>query len=287
MFDYTQFPNRAILCIDIKSFYASITAVTKGLDPLTCHLVVVGNTEQKGSVVLAASPAMKKDFRIKTGSRLFEIPDDSRIIVSNPQMGLFVRVSTEITKLFFRYVPPSAVHTYSVDESFLDVGGMEKSLGTPLEIAQKLKADIMREFGLPSTIGIGPNMLMAKLCLDLEAKKADNGISSWSYEDIPHKLWPISPLRDMWGIGKRTEKTLNNMGIFSVGQLARYDLALLEKNLALWVTSFTIMPGELIYLKSAHPLCRDKSAMVKAKFYYGTIRNSRKLNLFSLKCVKM
>lgn len=86
MFDYTQFPNRSILCVDMKSFYASIIAVTEGLDPLTCHLVVVGNTDQKGSVVLAASPAMKKDFRIKTGSRLFELPDDPRIIVRNPKM---------------------------------------------------------------------------------------------------------------------------------------------------------------------------------------------------------
>ena len=262
MFDYDQLANRAILCVDMKSFYASIIAVTKGLDPLTCHLVVVGNTDQKGSVVLAASPAMKKDFKIKTGSRLFEIPDDPRILVSNPKMELFIRVSTEITKLFFRYVPVTAVHTYSVDESFLDVSGMEKSLGTPFQIAQKIKADIMREFGLPSTIGIGPNMLMAKLCLDLEAKKAEGGISRWTYEDIPDKLWPISPLRDMWGIGKRTEKTLNNMGIFSVGQLAHYDLGLLEKK-------FGIMGNQLYHHAWGIDLSEIGAPIMQGQISYG------------------
>lgn len=229
MIDYKQFLDRKILCIDMKSFYASVSAVERGLDPLSCYLAVVGNTDHQGSVVLAASPALKRDFRIKTGSRLYEIPNDPKILVVNPKMRLFVRVSSEITKLFYRFVPPDSVHTYSVDESFLDVRGLEKIWGTPEETAKLIQFEIENTFGLPSTCGIGPNMLIAKLALDLESKKNPNGIASWSYNDIPAKLWPISPLSEMWGIGRRTEKTLNSMGVFTVGQLAHYDLKLLEK----------------------------------------------------------
>lgn len=262
MIDYSQFPNRKILCIDMKSFYASVAAVDLDLDPLTCYLAVVGNTDRQGSVVLAASPAMKKDFKIKTGSRLFEIPDDPRIKVVDPQMGLFIRVSTEISKLFYRYVPPCAVHTYSVDESFLDVKGLEKVWGGPHEIAELIQADIKETFGLTCTVGIGPNMLMAKLALDLESKKATNGIAEWKYEDIPQKLWPVQPLSEMWGIGSRTQKTLNGMGIFSVGQLARYDLALLEKK-------FGIMGNQLYYHAWGVDLSEIGAPIMQKQVSYG------------------
>ncbi|MEH7522037.1 UV damage repair protein UvrX [Bacillus sp. JJ1503] len=240
MIDYTQFPNRQILCIDMKSFYASVAAVDLGLDPLTCYLAVVGSTDRPGSVVLAASPRLKKEFGIKTTNRLFELPNDPRIKVVNPKMGLFIKVSTEITKLFYRYVPPNAVHTYSVDESFLNVKGLEKIWGEPETVAYMIQSDIKNDFGLPCTVGIGPNMLIAKLALDLESKKAPNGIAMWTYDDIPKKLWPVSPLREMWGIGRRVEKTLNGMGIFNVGQLAKYDLEILEKK-------FGIMGNQLYH----------------------------------------
>lgn len=229
MIDYSQFPKRSIMCVDMKSFYASCSAVMLGLDPLTCYLAVVGNIDRPGSVVLAASPALKKDFRIKTGSRLFEIPKDPRIHVVNPSMSTFIKISTELSKIFYRYVPPSAVHTYSVDESFLDVKGVEKIWGNPEVIALHIQQDIKNDFGLPSTAGIGPNMLLAKLCLDLDAKKTKTGISKWTYDDVQKKLWPISPLSEMWGIGPRMERHLNRMGIFSVGSLAKYPLELLEK----------------------------------------------------------
>ena len=227
MMDYSKMPQQQILCIDMKSFYASCSAVIEGLDPLDCYLVVVGDTEREGSIVLAASPRMKKEFGIKTGARKFEIPDDPRIHVVEPKMGTYVRISMEILRVFNRYVPKEAIHAYSVDESFLKVDGAAKLWGDATCIAEKIKDDLEREFQLPCAVGIGPNMLMAKICLDLDAKK--QGISVWTYEDIPKKLWPISPLRDMWGIGRRMEKNLNGMGIFTVGQLAHYDLKKLEK----------------------------------------------------------
>lgn len=229
MINYEKLPKRKILCVDMKSFYASCAAVILGLDPLTSYIAVVGDKERQGSVVLASSPKMKQEFNIKTGSRLFEIPEDPRIKIVEPKMATYIRISVEITKIFNRYVPFEAIHTYSIDESFLQVDGVEKVWGSPLEIAQKITDDIDREIQLPCTIGIGPNMLMSKLCLDLDAKK--KGIAEWTYEDVPEKLWPVAPLRKMWGIGRQLERTLNGMGIFTVGQLARYDRKLLEKKL--------------------------------------------------------
>lgn len=238
MVDYSHLPRQHILCIDIKSFYASCSAVMEGIDPLTCHLVVVGDVNRQGSVVLAASPRMKKDFGIKTGSRLFEIPNDPRIRIVEPKMATYLRVSMEITRLLHRYVPKEAIHVYSVDESFIKVDGTKHLWGDVYTIAEKIRDELMREFQLTCTIGIGPNMLMAKLALDLEAKK--KGIALWRYEDVPEKLWPVAPLSKMWGIGRRLERTLNNMGIFSVGQLANYDLEKLEKK-------FGVMGNQLYY----------------------------------------
>lgn len=238
MIDHSTLPKRSILCVDMKSFYASCTAVLKGLDPLTCHLAVVGDTEREGSVVLAASPRLKEDFGIRTGSRLFEIPNDPRIVVVNAQMSLYLRISTEITRLFHRYVPKECIHTYSVDESFLEVDGVLRIWGDAQTIAEKIRDELYKEFQLPCAVGIGPNMLMAKLALDLEAKKT--GIAEWTYEDVPKKLWTVKPLRKMWGIGSRQERTLNRMGIMSVGQLANYPLELLEKK-------FGIMGNQLYH----------------------------------------
>lgn len=229
MIDYSNFPRHKIMCVDMKSFYASISAVMMGLDPLECYLAVVGNTERQGSVVLAASPKLKQDFKIKTGSRLFEIPNDPRIHIVNPKMDTFINVSTKITQLFYRYVPECDVHTYSIDESFLKVDGVMRMWNSVEEIAEHIQDAIMREFGLPCTIGIGDNMLISKLALDLESKKAPNGIVRWRYEDIPHKLWPVKPISKMWGIGRRMEQNLNRMGIFTVGALAKYSLETLEK----------------------------------------------------------
>ncbi|WP_100333452.1 Y-family DNA polymerase [Bacillus alkalisoli] len=236
--NYSQLPNNKILCVDMKSFYASCAAVMMGQDPLTSYIAVVGDTERQGSIVLAASPKLKQEFNIKTGSRLFEIPNDPRIQIVNPKMATYLRISTEITKLFHQFVPKEAIHTYSVDESFLKLDGVESIWGDAHTIAAKIKEAIEREFQLPCAIGIGPNMLLSKLCLDLEAKK--KGIAEWTYEDVKTKLWPLSPLKEMWGIGSQVQKTLNKMGIFNVGQLANYPLELLEKK-------FGVMGNQLYY----------------------------------------
>lgn len=260
MVDYSQLPVQKILCVDIKSFYASCAAVLLGLDPLECYLAVVGDTERQGSIVLAASPKLKKEFGIKTGSRLFEIPKDPRIKIVNPKMAMYLRISTEITRLFNRYVPKSAIHVYSVDESFIKIDGTEKLWGDATTIARKIKQEIEAEYGLACAIGIGPNMLMSKLCLDLEAKK--KGIAEWTYDDVPEKLWTVSPLREMWGIGSRVERTLNGMGITTVGQLAHYPLELLEKK-------FGVMGNQLYYHAWGVDLSEIGAPIIQGQISFG------------------
>ena len=112
-------------------------------------------------------------------------------------------------------------------KALLILTGTEKLWGDPVQTVKIIQQEIFETLNLPSTAGMGPNMLMAKLALDLEAKKT--GFSKWTFEDVPTKLWPVSPLSEMWGIGRQTEKSLNNMGIFSVGDLAHADLQSLEK----------------------------------------------------------
>jgi len=238
MMDYSKLPNRSIACIDMMSFYASCIAALHDLDVRTVPLAVVGNLEQKGSVVLAASPAMKKRFQVKTGTRLFEIPNHPEIRLFEPKMSYFLEMSMAVTKILHKFVPPEAIHVYRVYKSFIDLTGTEKLWGDPSNTIQRIQKEILNSLQLHSTAGMGPNMLMAKLALDLEAKK--NGFAKWTYVDVQTKLWPISPLGEMWGIGSRTEKTLNNMGITSVGQLARTPLPVLE-------SKFGVMGNQLYH----------------------------------------
>ncbi|MEK3885871.1 Y-family DNA polymerase [Bacillus sp. FSL K6-3431] len=258
--DYSKLPSDKILCIDMKSFYASCSAVMLGLNPLKCYLAVVGNLSQPGSVVLAASPCLKKEYGIKTGSRLFEIPKDAGIHLAEAKMSTYLRISTEINRLLNRYVPKEAIHVYSVDESFIKIDGTNQLWGDAYSVAEKVKDDLLREFQLTCSIGIGPNMLLSKLCLDLEAKHS--GIAEWIYEDIPKKLWPVSPLRKMWGIGRQVEKKLNNMGIFNVGQLAHYDLGLLEKK-------FGVMGNQLYYHARGVDLSKLGAPIMEGQISFG------------------
>ncbi|MFJ7700306.1 DNA polymerase thumb domain-containing protein [Lysinibacillus fusiformis] len=225
--NYAEMPNRPIMCIDMKCFYASCIAMLHGINILETPVAVVANFNQPGSVVLAASPLMKEKYKIKTGSRRYEIPKHPDIQLFEPKMSFFIQMSMTITKLIANYVPVDAIHVYSVDESFVDLTGTEKLWGSPEQAAREIQAAILDQYNVPSAVGLGPNMLMAKLALDLEAKKT--GFARWTYDDIPKKLWPVRPLSEMWGIGKQMEANLNKMGIQTVGGLANADLNDLEE----------------------------------------------------------
>ncbi|MFJ7973523.1 DNA polymerase thumb domain-containing protein [Psychrobacillus sp. NPDC096389] len=257
---YEGLKNRQIICIDIRSFFASCAAADAGLDILSTPIAVIGNLEQKGSIVLAASPMMKKEFGVKTGTRLFEIPDHPSIHLIEPKMEFFVRVSMEITRYLNQFVPSEAIHVYSVDECFADLGGTEKLWGPVEGTIKHIQDGLYNQFQLPCAVGMGPNMLMAKLALDLEAKKT--GFAKWTYEDVQQKLWPIAPLSKMWGIGSRLEKTLNNMGIINVGQLAKTPLATLE-------AKFGIMGNQLYHHAWGLDLSELGAPLAEGQISYG------------------
>jgi DNA polymerase V len=235
--NYNDAPLDQILCVDMKSFYASIELVRRKVHPLKGYLAVIGDKNRKGSVVLAASAALKEKYGIKTADRLFQIPNRDEIILAEANMELYLDISLKITELFNSYLPLEAIHVYSIDEAWLKLNGSQKKYGKPIELALKIKKEIWNKYKLPCSMGIGPNMFMAKVAMDNEGKKT--GLCSWSYDDIPNKLWPLK-LSDCWGIGSRTQKKLNKIGVYTVGELAKLPLKYLE-------SKFGIIGNQLYY----------------------------------------
>ncbi|MCC3143947.1 UV damage repair protein UvrX [Halanaerobium sp. Z-7514] len=235
--DYKNAPNDNILCVDMKAFYASIELIKRNLNPLEAHLAVVGDKKRKGSVVLATSTALKEKYGIHTGSRLFEIPQHDEIIIAEANMQLYLDISMEITKLFNSFVPLNSIHIYSIDEAWLNLNGTEKKYGGSLTTAKKIKQKIWDKFSLLCSMAVAPNMFLAKVAMDIEGKKV--GLCKWDYSDVKTKLWPIK-LSKCWGIGKKTEKKLNSIGIFKVGELAKLPLSYLENK-------FGIIGNQLYY----------------------------------------
>ncbi|EAE1273816.1 Y-family DNA polymerase [Listeria monocytogenes] len=230
--DYSHAPRRDILCIDVKSFFASVECVKRGLDPLKAKLVVMSNADRAGGLVLAASPMMKKVHRIKTTSRMYEVPTwDKEIIIAPPRMKLYLKVNAMIQAIFLRYVPKEFFFPYSIDEAFLDVTGSHALFGSTQEIAERIQADILRELRLFVTVGIGDNMLLSKLALDNAAKHQADGIANWRYENVQDTIWKINELTDMWGIGHRTAENLKRLGIYSVYALSQSPPPLLKRRL--------------------------------------------------------
>ncbi|GLO65804.1 DNA polymerase IV [Oceanobacillus kimchii] len=234
--DYSSYPCNDVLCIDMRSFYASVEAVKLNLDPMKVMLAVVGDPNRSGSIVLAASPELKRRYGISNVSRFFELPDDPEIHIVPAHMADYIHMSLQITDLLQQYAPLEAIHPYSVDEVWITVNGLQHLFGTREEIAKKIKADILDSFGITCSIGIGDNKFLAKVVMDLHAKK--QGIAECTYEDVEEKLWP-HPIESIWGIGGRMKRNLNRMGIITLGQLANYNLDHLKKR-------FGVM-GEQLY----------------------------------------
>ena len=229
-YDYNLLEERDILCIDQKSFFASVSCIQKGLDPMKEKLAVVADTKRQGSVVLAATGPLKA-IGIKTGSRLFEIPHRNDIYIINPSMRKYLEVSVAISKIALRYVAPEDLHQYSIDEFFMDVTNSYHRFSSTIQsFCKKLQYEILEETGIHCSIGIGSNMLLSKVAMDIEAKHTNSFIAEWRYQDVPHKLWPISPLSKFWGISKKTETKMNKRGIFTIGDLAHYPYQYLKRD---------------------------------------------------------
>ena len=219
----TVYLHRHFLCIDLKSFFASAECISRGLDPFSYPLVVANPSQGSGAITLAVSPYLKAKG-VPSRGRLFEIPKNIQYTIAKPRMSLYLEKSREVVSVYLKYVSKEDLHIYSIDECFLDVTNYLKMYEkTDYELALDILKDVKESTGLCATCGIGPNMLLAKLSMDIEAKHNKDFIAKWDYDDIPTKLWPISPLSKVWGIGPRMEKNLNQLGIYSVFDLAHYD----------------------------------------------------------------
>ncbi len=217
------YPERHILSIDLKSFFASCECIVRRLDPFIFPLVVANPNQGGGAITLAVTPALKK-LGVPSRGRIYEIPKNIKYVIVPPRMSLYIKFSEKVLSIYLDYVAKEDIHIYSIDECFLDVTDYLKLYKkTDYELAKEILDEITKRTGLTATCGIGPNILLAKVAMDVEAKKDKNGIAKWTYEDVKSKLWKIAPLSKMWGIGPRMEKRLNRLGINSIGDLAQYD----------------------------------------------------------------
>ena len=226
MIDYRTLPRHHVLCLDMKSFFASCECVRRGSIRRKRTWPSSAIVHRSGSVVLAATPGSNKTYGIGTGKRLFDIPRHPFIHIVPPSMRYYLHQSMEVTRLLRRFVPEEAIHPYSIDEWWICIDGMEQLLGDAWTIARRIRAAIYQELGLPSSIGIGPNKFLAKVILDIEGKHT--GLASCSYEEVAQKLWP-QPVQRIWGIGPRLAKHLHQMGIRTLGHLAHTPRDILTK----------------------------------------------------------
>ena len=208
------------LCIDLKTFYASVECVERGLDPFNTNLVVADPNRGKGTICLAISPKMKM-LGVKNRCRIFEIPPTIKYIVATPRMKKYIEYSANIYAIYLKYFSKEDIHVYSIDEAFMDVTKYLKLYKlNPIELAKKIIKDIFKTYGITATAGIGTNMYLAKIALDITAKHNPNNIGYLNEEKYKKELWHHKPLSDFWQIGKGIERRLNKMGIFDM-----YDIA--------------------------------------------------------------
>ena len=227
------YEKRNILCIDLKSFFASCECVERKLDPFSYPLVVANDKQGNGAITLAITPFLKS-LGIKSRGRLYEIPKNIKYTIVPPRMELYIKKSKKVISVYLDFISSDDMHIYSIDEVFLDVTDYLKLYKkTDYELAQIILDTILKKTGLTATCGIGPNLLLAKIAMDVEAKNYKNGIAKWEYKDIPSKLWPIKPLSKVWGIGSRLEKRLNDLNIYSIYDLAHYSMNKLKDKFGL------------------------------------------------------
>lgn len=221
--------NRNFLCIDLKSFFASCECLQRNLNPFKYPLVVANPNQGTGAITLAVTPYLKS-LGVKSRGRLYEIPKNIKYTIAKPHMNLYIKKSSEVVSVYLKYVAVEDLHIYSIDECFLDVTDyLHLYQKSDYELAQEIIHKVYEKTGLTVTAGIGPNLLLAKVSMDIEAKHTKDNIAKWTYDDVQDKLWNISPLSKMWGIGSHMEKRLQELGLKKVGDIARYDKDKLKK----------------------------------------------------------
>lgn len=224
--------QRKYIAIDLKSFYASVECVDRGLDPLTTNLVVADINRTEKTICLAVSPSMKA-YGIGGRARLFEVYQKARgvdFIIAPPRMAHYIEVSSKIYSIYLKYVAPEDIHVYSIDEVIMDVTAYLGSYKlTAHQLTMKMIRDVLEQTGITATAGIGTNMYLCKVAMDIMAKKmpADkDGVRIAELDEMSYRreLWDYRPLTKFWRIGQGIAEKLAIYGIDTMGKLARMSI---------------------------------------------------------------
>ena len=219
----------AYLCIDLKSFYASVECAERHLDPMTTNLVVADPERSDKTICLAVSPSMKA-LGVKNRCRVFEIPKGIDYIMAEPRMQKYIDYAAEIYGIYLSHVSPEDIHVYSVDECFIDVTGYRKPYQkSARELALMFMEEIQQKLGIRATAGIGTNLYLCKIALDITAKHAADFIGELNEESYKRTLWDHKPLTDFWRIGSGIAKRLADRGIYTMRDIAHADEDMLYK----------------------------------------------------------
>lgn len=217
------------LCIDLKTFYASVECVERGLDPFKVNLVVADKSRGKGALCLAISPRMKR-AGVKNRCRLFEIPKYMQYMIAKPRMKLYMEYSANIYGIYLKYFSKDDIYVYSIDEAFFDITPyLNYYKKSALEIAKMILDDVYKTTGITATCGIGTNLYLAKIAMDIIAKHNDSNIGYLNEELYIEKLWNHKPITDFWQIGNGIARRLLKYGVDDMEGLANMSEELLYK----------------------------------------------------------
>lgn len=219
---------RSCFCIDLKSFYASVECVERHLDPMTTDLVVADPDRGQGTICLAVSVHMKA-LGVKNRCRVFEIPKNMNYVMAKPRMHLYIEYAAKIYGIYLDYFSKEDIHVYSVDEAFFEAGSYLHMYENDVRVlTKKIQDRILNELGLYTTCGMGENLYLAKIAMDIIAKHSSDRRAYLSEDDYCQKLGSHKPLSDFWMIGHGTERRLNSIGVFTMEDIRKTDPKALE-----------------------------------------------------------
>lgn len=215
--------DRIYLCIDLKSFYASVECRERGLDPIKTRLVVADPERSEKTICLAVSPALK-ELGIPGRCRVFEIPKGIDYVMAPPRMQLYIDYSAEIYSIYLKYIAKEDIHVYSIDEVFMDVTDyLVMYQMTAKDLGITIMEDVYKSTGITATCGIGTNLYLAKVALDITAKHVEDHIGILDEKSYCETLWKHRPLTDFWRVGRGISKSLESHGIYTMGDIAHAD----------------------------------------------------------------
>lgn len=221
--------RRTYFCIDMKSFYASVECAERGLNPFETNLVVADQTRGTNALCLAISPKLKS-LGVRNRCRLSEIPNNIKYLVAMPRMKKYIEYNGDIYEIYRKYIDKEDIHTYSIDEVFMDATDyLPVHHKTPKEFAKFLINEVAQKTHIPATAGIGTNLYLAKIALDITAKKSPDHIGYLDEELFQKTLWNHRPITDFWGIAAGTAKRLSDIAIYDMQGIAKCPTDLLYK----------------------------------------------------------